>query len=334
MRHPDGDPPSTSTRPRSTRPSRRSRAPYGLLVEFFGALGSSRRRSSGTSLFLLGQVGAAESIRARWPLVHNIARASGLTAGLVRRRPPAADPVERGRRGDRRLARRSTCSRGDVGRAVGHDRAPTRGERSATSSGSGSPSPRRSRSSRRSTSAPATATSRTTPVAGRRADERSFDEHRAVGAFTHRRIDADPAGTSGLDGHLALTSSGSPAAARSHTCSPSSRRAALRRRRWHRVHERAVHARARGAGRRRTSLIVGGHGWDFELGDVVRAVAVVRPARRDKALEFGERDGPTSTIDTIALRAELSAKPVDPPRVQGGRPLAGAHRRRQLHLAR
>ena len=91
------------------------------------------------------------------------------------------------------------------------------------------------------------------PVAG--SDElqisRTFNDHLAVGAFTVDAIDADPAGTSGLDGHLALSVIYLPSfRVIPHPLFPEFPTC------WHFadrsrriVHQRAVHGRARGAGR-------------------------------------------------------------------------------------
>ena len=153
-------PPSTSTRPPSTRPSPRSRTPSALLVEFIRGT-RQRRRRAWDVLFLLGQIGASESIRARWPLAHNIARASGLTAGWCVARHARRSP-SRARRSRRSTSSGpSTCCAGRRRCRRTRPRPRTPGSRSATSSAIGIAVPRRSRSSRRSTSSPATATSRT-----------------------------------------------------------------------------------------------------------------------------------------------------------------------------
>ena len=227
MRHPDGSAVDVDKAAFDATVEEVKNA-VGLIIEFIRGIGSVGD-AAWDALFLLGQIGASESIRARWPLAHNIARASGLTAGLVRgaARPPLTQSSEE-------------VEAIDIFRSIDLLRGPS----AAPSDTTETPDARQQiRNLVGIGIAVAAAVKKfetinflasygyepdMLPVAG--SDElkasSSFNDHLAVGALTIDAIDADPAGTSGLDGHLALSVIYLPASASSRTrCSPSSRRA-------------------------------------------------------------------------------------------------------------
>lgn len=80
MRHPNGDPVDVDKEAFDATVAE-VRAAYGLLVDFFASLDLSVDEIWDV-LFMIGQIGAAESIRARWPLAHGLARATGFLGGL------------------------------------------------------------------------------------------------------------------------------------------------------------------------------------------------------------------------------------------------------------
>jgi hypothetical protein len=80
MRHPNGEPVDVDKAAFDATVAE-VRAAYGLLVDFFGSLHLDVQELW-DFVFLAGQVGASESIRARWPLAHALARASGVVGGL------------------------------------------------------------------------------------------------------------------------------------------------------------------------------------------------------------------------------------------------------------
>jgi Family of unknown function (DUF6603) len=282
-----------------------------LIIEFIRGIGSPGD-AAWDSLFLLGQIGASESIRARWPIAHNIARASGLTSALVRgaARPALTQSSEEVEAVD--IFRAIDLLRGPSGAPSDPIVKPDARQQIRNLVGIGM------------SVAAAVKKFETInflgsygyepdllPVTG--SDELrasgSFNDHLAVGAFTVDAVDADPAGTSGLDGHLALTIIYLPSfRVIPHPLFPEFPTC------WH----FAIGAGASFTSGRFTIGLeapantnvthVGGQGWDFALGTVVRATASFgRP--EDKAMEFGDRDGAHFTTDTFALRAEISATP-------------------------
>src|SRR6266508_126010 len=80
MRHPNGDPIDVDKAAFDTTVAE-VKAAYGLLVDFFASLDLSVAELW-DFLSLIGQVGAAESIRTRWPVVHGAARATGVVGVL------------------------------------------------------------------------------------------------------------------------------------------------------------------------------------------------------------------------------------------------------------
>jgi len=310
MRHPDGSAVDVDKAAFDATVEEVKNA-VGLIIEFIRGIGSVGD-AAWDALFLLGQIGASESIRARWPLAHNIARASGLTAGLVRgaARPPLTQSSEE-------------VEAIDIFRSIDLLRGPS----AAPSDTTETPDARQQiRNLVGIGIAVAAAVKKfetinflasygyepdMLPVAG--SDElkasSSFNDHLAVGALTIDAIDADPAGTSGLDGHLALSVIYLPSfRVIPHPLFPEFPTC------WH----FAIGAGAAFTSGRFTIGLeapantnvthVGGQGWDLALGTVIRATASFgRP--EDKAMEFGERDGVHLTTDTFALRAEISAKP-------------------------
>ena len=196
MRHPDGsvvDPDKAAFDATVAE----VKAAYGVLVDFFGHLDLSLEELW-DFLFLLGQLGLSESIRARWPVDHEHPPHDRLPQ---RRRPGGGDAgADRSRA---RRSRRSTCCAPSTPSAATRACGPTR--RSPTSGRwPATPPARRSPCWRRSSD----------PKIGMRAAygyEADFgsltpqSDEIAQGAFTVDVFDKDPAGTAGFDGHAGLT---------------------------------------------------------------------------------------------------------------------------------
>jgi hypothetical protein len=81
MRHPNGEPIDVDKAAFDATVAEVKEA-YGLLVPFFASLGLNVQQAW-DFVFLVGRIGAADSIRARSPLVYGIARATGVAGGLV-----------------------------------------------------------------------------------------------------------------------------------------------------------------------------------------------------------------------------------------------------------
>ena len=94
MRHPNGDPIDVD-KAAFDATVEEVRAAYGLLVDFFGALGLNVDEIWDL-LFLLGRVGAAESIRARWPVCTDMSgdRVLGAVAAAASAASSSRDEVE------------------------------------------------------------------------------------------------------------------------------------------------------------------------------------------------------------------------------------------------
>lgn len=80
LRHPNGDPVDMNKAAFDATVAE-AKAAYQLLRDFLGSLDISAAEISDV-LFMLSQISASESIRARWPVVHALARATGMLDGI------------------------------------------------------------------------------------------------------------------------------------------------------------------------------------------------------------------------------------------------------------
>ena len=283
MRHPNGDPIDVDKAAFDATVAE-VREAYGLLVDFFGALGLNVDQIW-DFLFLVGRVGAAESIRVRWP---------------ARARPRAGD-----RRASAGLVSRDDVEALNVLRAVdllgGKSGAPsdvTRPRRARGPAQLGRTSAARSRWRSTATSCPCTCAPRTATSPIPDSKTPTLDQI----ARTAYTIDASnpPPDGGGTDEHISLTWIYVPATQR-HAV-----QAALRRRRRHlatrgggsRLRSRCPAAGASSSPGRGTSR------------PATSSAAVAAYGRADaKALEFGEQDGPHLDVETIQLAARAVARP-------------------------
>jgi hypothetical protein len=278
MRHPNGDPIDVDKAAFDATVDE-VRAAYGLMVDFFDSLDLSVAEIW-DFLSLIGRVGAAESIRVRWPLVHGLGRATGVVGGLV-----SQDDVE-----GLNVLRAVDLLGGKSG-APSDETDPRKLEilRNWLGAGSaitaaifGDDLPVRVRATY---GYEPDLDSKTPPV-----------DLIARTAYTIDASNPHPDGV-GTDEHVSLT--------------------------WIYVPEagttpyKLLFATGGGIshtrGRFTTSLEVPAAGsvvisrpWNFEAGDLLRAVAGYGRADA-RALEFGELDGPHLDVTTIQLRIELSA---------------------------
>jgi hypothetical protein len=279
MRHPNGDPVDVDKEAFDATVAE-VRAVYGMLVDFFGSLDLSVDQIWDT-LTMVGQVGAAESIRARWPLLHGLARASGFLGGLGSTEEVEAVNVLRA---VDLLGGRSGAP-SDV-----TDPAGTEGVRNWI---------------QLSTSVLAAIFGDDLPVRVRAAygyepdpDSKTPAVDRiARTAYTVDASDPDPDGA-GTEEHISLTWIYVPPAGDV----PFQLNLAI---------GGGISA---ASGRFSASLeapaaanILISSPWDFNAGDLVRGVAAYGRADAT-ALEFGQRDGPHFVVETIQLRLELSAQ--------------------------
>lgn len=78
MRHPNGEPVDVDKEAFEATLAQISEA-YRLLADYFGG---ATTHGVWDTLFLLGQLGAAESLRARWPTLHALLKALGIVGGI------------------------------------------------------------------------------------------------------------------------------------------------------------------------------------------------------------------------------------------------------------
>ncbi len=303
MRHPNGEPIDVDKAAFDATVAE-VREAYGLLVDFFGALGLNVDQIW-DFLFLIGRVGAAESIRVRWPIVHGSRGRPAWSGGLVSRDDVEGLNVLRavdllgGKSGAPSDVTRSQRARGpaQLGRTRQRDRtcdlwrraAPARARRLQLRGVPGledaDPRPDRPYRLHARRLEPASRGRRHRRAHQPHLDLRAGDERHAVQA-------ALPAG-----GGISHTRGRFTA---------------------------SIEAPAAGS-------VVISKPWNFEAGDLLRAVAAYGRADA-KALEFGEQDGPHLDGRDDPGAARAGADLVGAGRVQGDRRLPGALRRGQLHL--
>ncbi len=301
MRHPDGsavDPDKAAFDATVAE----IKAAYGVLVDFFGHLDLTLEELW-DFLFLLGQLGLSESIRARWPWITNILRTTGyLTAvGRAAATPALTQSSEEVEAVD--VLRAIDALRGDSG--VRSDTTfPDKREMARNTAGT----------------TLAVLSAIFGPDIGLRAAygyEADFgsltpqSDEIAQGAFTVDVFDKDPAGTAGFDGHAGLTFVWVPSKAAVPGPPDGSPATPTR------VHVAVGGGVSWTKGRFNATVEApaaanlfydGATGWDAEPGVVV--TAALGFGRADaKALSWGERDGAHLTADVIALRGELSKTP-------------------------
>ena len=278
MRHPNGDPIDVDKAAFDTTVAE-VKAAYGLLVDFFGSLELSVAELW-DFLSLIGQVGAAESIRTRWPVVHGAARATGVVGGLA-----SSDDVE-----GLNVLRAVDLLGGKSGAPSDvTDPSVLAGVRNWTGVGS---------------SIAAAIFGDDLPVRVRAAygyepDLDSKTPTVDLVARTAYTIDASnphPDGV-GTDEHISLTWIYVPSTATTPFKLLFSVGGGISHTRGRLTLSVEVPA---------AGTVVISRPWNFEAGILLRAGAAYGRADA-KALEFGERDGPHLDVETIALRLELSA---------------------------
>jgi hypothetical protein len=279
MRHPNGEPIDVN-KAAFDETVEQVREAYGLLVDYFGDGLELSFAELWDFLSLIGRVGAAESIRVRWPAVHAGARATGVVGGLVSREDVEGLNVLRA---VDLLGGKSGAPSDPTDPKVFEGVRNWIGVGSAVSAAIfGDDLPVRVRANY-----------------GFEADLDSTTPAADLIARTAYTIDASnphPDG-SGTDEHVNLTWIYVPAKGGTPFKLLFSVGGGISYTRGR--FTASIEAPA-------AATVIISRPWNFEAGDLVRAVAAYGRADA-KGLEFGEQDGPHLTVETIRLRLELSA---------------------------